>query len=41
MAWEQGRAVVENLIRTGMLERVPRNLPAAQFTRDVRTVGGG
>lgn len=35
MVWEQGRAVVESLIRTGMLERVPPNLDAAQSLVDV------
>lgn len=35
MAWEQGRAVVESLIRTGMLEQVPPNLDAAQSLVDV------
>lgn len=35
MAWEQGRTVVEDLIRTGMLERVPPNLAAAQSLVDV------
>ena len=30
MAWEQGRATVENLIKTGMLERVPPNVDAAR-----------
>ena len=29
-AWKRGRALVENLIRTGMLERAPRNLEAAR-----------
>ncbi|HZL07416.1 MAG TPA: hypothetical protein VFE45_18710, partial [Coriobacteriia bacterium] len=32
---EQGRATVENLIRAGMLERVPPNLPAARSLVDV------
>src|SRR5665647_1018974 len=35
MAWEQGRATVENLITTGMLERVPPNLSAAQSLVEV------
>ncbi|HZL01659.1 MAG TPA: hypothetical protein VFC48_00870, partial [Cellulomonas sp.] len=35
MAWEQGRATVENLIKTGMLERVPPNLSAAQSLVEV------
>jgi len=35
MAWEQGRATVENLIKTGMLERVPPNLHAARPLVDV------
>ena len=34
-AWEQGRATVENLITTGMLERVPPNLSAAQSLVEV------
>jgi len=35
MAWEQGRATVENPIKTGMLERVPPNLDAAQSLVEV------
>lgn len=35
MAWEQGRATVESLIKTGMLERVPPNLSAAQSLVEV------
>jgi len=35
MAWEQGRAIVENLIKTGMLERVPPNVDAARSLVEV------
>jgi len=35
MAWEQGRATVENLIKTGMLERVPPNLDTARSLVEV------
>ena len=35
MAWGQGRAVVESLIRTGMLEQVPPNPDAAKSRVDV------
>jgi hypothetical protein len=35
MAWEQGRAIVESLITTGVLERVPPNLSAAQSLVEV------
>src|ERR1035437_7822325 len=35
MTWEQGRATVENLIKTGMLERVPRNVDAARWLVEV------
>ena len=35
MAWEQGRATVENLIKTGMLERVPPNVDAARSLVEV------
>lgn len=35
MAWEQGRTTIESLIKTGMLERVPPNLSAAQSLVEV------
>lgn len=35
MAWEQERTTLESLIKTGMLERVPPNLSAAQSLVEV------
>lgn len=35
MTWEQGRATIQTLLTTGMLERVPPNLDAAQSLVEV------
>ena len=35
MAWEEERTTLESLIKTGMLERVPPNLSAAQSLVEV------